>query len=385
MSATVTTPLRVGHELTEYVSAMTRRELTTRGLNRSTLERQLLLARDDMSPNSAISHLVGLQSQQPIAPFIGLWTRLNGFKREDLVSQLASHTVVKATTMRSTLHMMTAGDYVAFRSTLQPALTSASESISKQRSSAPDVDTLVAISRDFFAEQSRTYAELTKMIQDLYPAADVGPLRYAVRMHLPLVQVPTDAMWCFPGNPKFTLADEWIGQPIPTEDRLGDLIIAYLRSYGPASVKDFETWSGITKTKSAFGSMKDSLTTVTVEKHELFDVPDASYPDEDAPAPVRFLPEYDNLLRAYQTRTRVIADEHKPKVYLPALRLASTVLVDGYVAGVWKIETTKQASTLAVELFSKPTTAQRNELLAEAQSLIEFATPEAATRSVQLS
>jgi hypothetical protein len=356
--------------------------LSVRDLNRTTLARQLLLEPSRMSAHEATGALVGLQSQQPIAPFIGLWSRLDSFKREDLAGPIADRSIVKATTMRATLHLMTAPDYLELRAALQPQLTDALESITRRRGANPPVAALVEHARAFLAPEPRSYAELTTFLTGLYPTGDPGAMRYAVRTHLPLVQFPTDATWCFPGNPKFTLAESWLGESIPMVDRTEALIRRYLRAFGPASVQDVQTWSGLKNLRPTIAEMDDLITVTLDGKKQLLDVADGIYADGTDPAPIRFLPEYDNLLRAFHVRHRVIADEHKPRVYLPALRLAATVLVDGFVAGVWRIETTRQQSTLIVEPFTNWTTARREEATAIAERLIAFAAPTATSRAV---
>ena len=162
-------------------------------------------------------------------------------------------------------------------------------------------------------------------------------MRYTVRTHLPLVQVPTNTRWSFPGNPRFTLAEDWLGVRLPTATHLPELVERYLRAFGPASVKDMQTWSYLDGLQDVFAQM-DLTRYRDARGRELFDVPGLEIELEDASAPVRFLPEFDNLLLAHQDRTRVVAQQHRKRVFLPGLRVAATVLVDGFVAGVWTTE-----------------------------------------------
>ena len=364
---------------------MAGRILTLRELNRATLARQHLLERASRTVPDMIEQLVGLQAQLPRAPYVGLWTRLHRFQRDDLANLIDNRTVIKATLMRSTLHLFTADDYLRLRETLQPVMTSAFESIAKRRDSRLDYDRIIAAARDFLAEQPRSFAEIADMLTALVPDGDPGAMRYAVRTHLPLVQVPTDTAWSYPGNPQFALAEDWLKQSIPTEDNLRTLVFRYLAAFGPATVTDLQTWSGLSKLKEVVVSLKPELRTYRDEKRrELFDVPDAPLPDADTPVPVRFLPEFDNLLLGHKDRTRVVADEYRSKVYLPGLRVSATILVDGFVQGVWKIERKKKAATLRIECFAPLTKPQQQALMDEAEALIRFVESDAETFAVEV-
>ncbi|MDQ1300702.1 MAG: hypothetical protein QG637_622 [Chloroflexota bacterium] len=353
---------------------MIERILTLRELNRATLARQMLLERATVSAPAAIERLVGLQAQLPVAPYVGLWTRLTGFRRDDLATAIVEHGVVKATTMRATLHLLTAEDYLRFRATLQPMLTYAGRSIAKRRGgNTIDVPALLALAREYIAEQPRTFEEISAMLAERLPDHDIGALRYTVRTHLPLTQTPTDARWSYPGNPHFALAEAWLGRPISPEEDLKALVFRYLAAFGPASVQDVQTWSGFPKLKEAIGEFKADLRVYRDERgRELLDLPDTPLVDEATPAPVRFLPEYDNLLLSHQNRTRVIPEKHHAHVFLAGLRVAATILVDGFVAGAWKIEKAKGAATLTITPFEPLAQATRDALAEEGERLARF-------------
>jgi hypothetical protein len=358
---------------------MADRILTQRDINRATLARQMLLERASIPVPAAIERLVGLQAQLPVSPYVALWTRLPDFKRSDLADLIEAHRVVKATMMRATLHILTAEDYLKLRATLQPALIAASANIAKRRGGYNfDRDELLKAARDFIAEKPRTFAEISDMVAELMPEIDVGSLRYTVRTHLPLVQVPITTGWSYPGNPQFTLADSWIGKSISPEEDLRTLVFRYLAAFGPATVADIQTWSGLPKLKDAVEKFKPDLQILRDEKkRELLDLPDMPLLDGDTPAPERFLPEFDNLLLSHQNRTRVIADEYRKKVYLPGLRVAATILVDGFVRGVWKVETKKGVATLTIEPFAALTKQNRAALTEEGEQLVRFVAPDA--------
>jgi len=364
---------------------MSNQVMTVRSLNRATLARQLLLAREPVSAVEAIERLVGLQAQDSAAPFIGLWTRLSGFTRAQLAQALLDKTVVKATTMRATLHLLSATDYLHFRTTLQPMLTQAADSIVKQRDGAIDLAAILDAARQFLAESPRSMAAISEMLTAAYPDVDIGSMRYSVRLHLPLVQVPTAVAWSFPGNPEFTLAEPWLGQPVAAQTDLAGLIRRYLAAFGPATVTDLQTWSGFPKLKAEVEQLRPTLVTFRDEtKRELFDLPDAPRPDEAVAVPVRFLPPFDNLLLAHDKRTRIVAEAHRKRVYLPGLRVAATFLVDGFVRGTWQIKRVKSEATLHVEPFAPLDAADRAALLEEAEQLVRFCEPDAKNYHVQI-
>jgi hypothetical protein len=351
---------------------MADRILRLRELNRATLARQMLLERQTLPVPAAIERLGGLQAQLPLPPYIGLWTRLRDFHRDDLARLIENRIVLKATLMRATLHLFTAEDYVRFRTTLQPVLAGAASAIARQRGVDFELDKVLKAARRFIGEKPRTFAEISDMVTKLMPGHDVGAMRYTVRTHLPLVQVPITSGWSYSNKPEFTLAESWLGQPISTEDNLQKLVFRYLAAFGPASVTDAQTWLGL-KLKDMFEMLKPGLQTYRDEgRRELFDLPDVALPAEDVPAPVRFLPEFDNLLLSHSNRTRVIADEWRSKVYLPGLRVAATILVDGFVRGTWKIEKTKAVATLVIQPFDKLTKRDRAALIEEGEGLLRF-------------
>ena len=350
---------------------MVTRILKLRELNRATLSRQMLLARTTLPIPAAIERLIGLQAQLASAPYVGLWTRLRDFQREDLATLIEKRDIVKATMMRATLHLCTAADYLTFRTTLAPLLIGAASSIAKDRG-AFELDKVLKAARKFIGEKPRTFAQISEMLTELLPDVDVGAMRYSVRTHLPLVQVPIASGWSYSNKPEFTLAEPWIGQTISPDDQLPALVRRYLAAFGPASVTDAQTWLGM-KLKDTFEKLRPQFVTYRDEgRRELFDLPDIALPDEEVSAPIRFLPEYDNLLLSHSNRTRVVADEYRPKVYLPGLRVAATILVDGFVRGVWKVEKTKTAAALVIEPFEKLTKKDRAALIEEGERLLRF-------------
>lgn len=363
---------------------MGERVLTLRELNRATLARQMLLEREGLSVPEAVERLVALQAQVPSPPYIGLWTRLRNFRREDLTRLLEQRRVVRATLLRSTLHLMTAADYLLLRPALQPALTRSLRSIAGRRLEGLDVYRLVAAARAFFEEGPRTFAELRPILADLAPDRDPSALAYAVRTHLPLVQVPSGGVWGYSGKAPFTLAQSWLGQPLPHSEDPRDLVLRYLAAFGPATVGDVQAWSGLVRLKEPVEDLKPQLRTFRDERgKELLDLPGAPLPPADTPAPPRFVPDYDNLVLSHGDRTRVIADEHRSKVFLSAARVRATFLLDGFVRGVWKIEKDRRSATLVIEPFEPLSKEDRDALAEEGERLLRFVEDGAETFEVR--
>ena len=345
----------------------------------------MLLARERTNVLDAVARLVGLQAQAPRPPFVGLWTRLERFSRDDLLRLLSARRLVRVTAMRGTLHLMTAADYIALRGALQPALTRGMQSVLRDRAKALDFSALDAAARAFFAKAPGTFDALRTVLQQKYPKGDERAMAYAIRTSLPLVQVPTDARWGFPASPDFALADGWLGKTVRTTDAPAPVLVRrYLAGFGPATPADAQLWSGLPALREIFESLRPTLVTFRdVKKRELFDLPDAPRPVADSPAPVRFLPEFDNLVLSHADRTRVLADEHRPRVVLKNLQVRATFLVDGFVAGTWKIDRKKNAATLVVEPFRPLARKTVAELEAEGDRLLDFTDDDAEERDVR--
>jgi hypothetical protein len=359
--------------------------LTTRALNRASLARQMLLARENTTVLKAVERLAGLQAQVPRPPFIGLWTRLQRFSPADLTRLVHDRKVVRATMMRATLHLVTTKDYLALRPALQPMLSAALAGVMKDRARDLDLEALAAATRKCLDEHPRTFDEIRAALRAAWPKADERAMGYAVRMHLPLVQVPTEALWGWPGVAGFADAEAWIGRRVggPADPR--PLVLRYLAAFGPATVTDAQAWSALRGLKETFEALRPELRVFRDEKgRELFDLPKAPRPPADTPAPVRFLPDYDNLLLAHSDRTRVIEDADRPKVVTANLRVLPTFLVDGRVAGTWKLERKKAAATVTLDPFRSLSRKERAELSAEGAALARFLESDAETFDVRL-
>jgi hypothetical protein len=288
--------------------------------------------------------------------------------------------------MRCTLHLMTAADYIALRGALQPALTRSMQSVLRDRANALDLPALQRIASAFFANAPGTFDGLRSTLQTNYPDGDERAMAYAIRTSVPLVQVPTDARWGFPASSDFALADAWLGQTVRTTAApADDLVRRYLAGFGPATPADAQVWSGLPGLREIFERLRPTLVTFrSANARELFDLPDAPRPPPDSPAPVRFIPEFDNLVLSHADRTRVLADEHRSAVVLKNLQVRATFLVDGFVAGTWKIERKKNAAALVVEPFRPLARKIVAELEAEGGRVLAFTDDDAEVRDVRV-
>jgi hypothetical protein len=207
---------------------------------------------------------------------------------------------------------------------------------------------------------------------------------FVVRMLLPLVIVPEEAPWGFRADPRFIEASTWLGQAVGTGGDLRQLVRRYLRAFGPATVVDAQAWSGVKGLRPVFEEMRSELIVLRDErKRELFDLPDAPRPPEDTPAPIRFIADYDNLILSHNDRTRIIADEHRPKVVSRNLRVAATFLVDGFVAGTWKTSTKKDVAALDIQPFVALSHETQVALEEEGDGLLRFLEAGAKSRIIR--
>jgi hypothetical protein len=347
------------------------------------LARQLLLERADIPVASAVERLCGIQAQEARPPFVGLWTRVAGFRAEDLHSLLHKRSLVRATFLRGTLHLLSARDYVALRASVQPVLTDGLRVLGS-RAKGLDLDQVLPAAAELFAERPRDFAELRTLLQARFPDMNERALGFSARMMLPLVMVPTDDRWAFPAAACFTPAEDWLSEPLSDDESPEELVRRYLAAFGPATAADVQAWSGLKGIGQVLGELRPELVTLRDEQgRELFDLPDAPRPDGDLPVPPRFLPEFDNLVLSHADRTRVIADEHRGHVVTKNLRVRASVWYDGFACGIWDLERRRSGVALRVTPFAPLPDEAVHELTDEAEALLRFLEPETASTSVR--
>jgi len=373
---------------------------TARALGRATLARQHLLARADAAPLALIEHLVGLQAQAPWAPYVGLWTRLDPFTHADLAGPLLDRTAARVVAMRGTLHLLAADDALALPGLMSPVFARDLRVNPTYAPALRGVDTaaVAAAARALLEAEPLGAAALGAALAPGWPGVAPAALVHAARAHLPLVQVTPRAVWGRTGAATWTTAQAWLGRPAPDLEAPGArdaaidaLVLRYLRAFGPASVADVQRWTGLTRLGPALERLRPRLIALRVQTEPgarpgrvLVDLPDAPRPGPDAPAPVRFLPEFDNLTVAHADRTRLLSEPDRRRLWRPNGAVPGTFLVDGVVGGAWRVTRSGGVATLVVEPFRPLSRAARDEVEAEGAALVRFAADDASSHRVRV-
>ncbi|HSJ19341.1 MAG TPA: winged helix DNA-binding domain-containing protein [Nocardioidaceae bacterium] len=317
-------------------------EVTERQLNRATLARQLLLRRESLDVVAGARRVVAIQAQQAASPYVALWNRLEGFDPADVDEAFADRSLVKATLMRITLHAVHSDDYPVMHAAMQPTLRGArlgDPRFTESGLSAADADALVPHLLEF-TERPRSNAEVEAWIEDRLGVPPKG-VWWALRSFAPLLHAPTGGPWSFGLRPAYVAA----GTPATPGDRgladegLPGLVLRYLGGFGPASVADIAQFALVQRSRArkALAAMSDDLVEIDGPGGtKLFDVPGAPLPPEDSPAPPRLMAMWDSVLLAYADRSRIIPRDYRRLVARNNGDVLPTLLVDGYVAGVWR-------------------------------------------------
>jgi len=354
-----------------------------------------------------VHHLVGLQAQNAWSPYLGLFSRVDGFRHAQLGDALVGRSLARIAVMRGTIHLVTADDAL-----LLPVLTAPlyvrDLRVNAQHSAplaAIDVTQVTAAARALVDERPRVTTDLGALLAEQFPGTPPTSLAYAARGTLPLVQVPPRGVWGRSGATTWTTAWSWLGagspdlsDPDALDAAMEDLLLRYLAAFGPASVADAQSWSGLTGLRAVADRLGDRVQRFVAEPspgkvrpREVLDVPDGPRPDGATPAPVRFLPDYDNVLLGHADRTRLIDDERRRSLQSANGVIPGTFLLDGRVGGTWRIERTKRGArsdgelaTIVVRPFEPLTRDAARDVSAEAQDVVMFLADDAADHAVRI-
>ena len=342
-------------------NAKAERVLTLRELNRALLERQLLLGRRRLAAAGAIERLCALQAQYSPSPYIALWSRITGFRKEQLARALEERKVVKSTLFRITLHMTSARDYPYFAAAWLPAAREMTPRLTIEKAAELSRKVSAAAGKPVTHEQIESIA-----------AEEMGG-RWRVRTLAPLLHVPPSGTWGFHGRPELLLMKAWLGGDLPTrEEGARHLVRSYLAAFGPATQQDLLRFSGVRIGDLRPGLEQLELRTFRDERGRvLLDLPRAPLPEGDVPAPVRFLPKWDSSLLAYAPpeRTRILPEKFRSTVIRKNGDVLPTVLVDGFVAASWNVD---KKRGLEIEPLRRLTKTERAEIDEEGERLVEF-------------
>jgi hypothetical protein len=355
--------------------------LDRRRLNRALLARQLLLDRRATGAAAVIARLVGMQAQAPLAPYTGLWSRIEGFVPGDLARLLVDRRVVRLVLQRGTIHLITAADALTLRPLVQPLLD---RDLDTNTTWAPglaglDRAELAAAARALYARGPLTNGELRQGLAERWPDRPPAALAHGARGLLALVQVPPRGLWGQGGQVRCLPAEQWLGRPVDPDPDIGAVVRRYLAAFGPASVADAQTWAGVTGLAEIFARLRPGLRVFRDEDgRELYDLPRAPRPAADTPAPVRLLADFDNILLSHADRRRIIGDDARRALFSRNGIMPGTVLSDGVVRGAWRLDRDRKqgTATLSVSPLSSFTKSEADDVTGEACRLLEFAAPE---------
>ncbi|MFD6100201.1 winged helix DNA-binding domain-containing protein [Nocardiopsis flavescens] len=353
--------------------------LSTRALNRATLQRQLLLARTHLPVADVVTRLVGLQAQTAHTWYLGLENRIEDLDPHRVGAMLTDGGLVRVTLMRGTLHLVTPRDCRFLRPTVQPAIDRGfSASRHGRATRGLDLDALARAGYRLLLDRPLAPRELGERLAEQWPGVPGDHLAQAVKDRLPLVQIPPRGVWGAAGAPALAPADTWTGLAMDAGPDPAGLVLRYLAVFGPASVKDVQAWSSLTRLAPVVDGLRDRLVELRAEDGTvLFDLPDAPRPGGDVDAPVRFLYDFDNVLRGHADRGRVLPHEHRSRLASRNGMPPGTVLVDGFVRASWRtVRPRGSAAALEVTLFEPVGAGDRDAIAAEGERTLAFLEPE---------
>jgi hypothetical protein len=340
--------------------------LSLRDLNRTLLRRQHLLERTNAPALHMVEHLLGLQAQENLPPYLSLTARLEGFDPRELSDALEHKDAARFLTLRGTIHVLVPDDALALRPWVQGMLDqqSASNQMSRPARGVP-VDDLVAATRGLLEPGPLAVKQLGQQLAEVFADVSAAALAHTARELVPMVQVPPRGLWKRSGGVVYQTVEAYFGRPAMTVD-VHALVRRYLRAFGPATAADMTTWSRVTRLGPAFESMKHELVVVECEDGKRrYDVPDAPYVDGDTPAPVRLLGTYDNVWLSHANRDHIVPVDVRPRWMGTNGGVGNTIFVDGFMAGLWWI----RDGRVVTDVFRRLSRSDKSGLAAEVDTI----------------
>ena len=363
---------------------MPERALTTADRNRALLARQLLLERAKLPLTRALERVGGIQAQYAPSSYIGLWSRLDGFALADLTKALERRRVVQGTLLRSTIHLVSAGDYWAFALGSRAARQVGWLRFDKKRLSNTDMKAAAKEVRAMVAGRVASRDELLELARRRDPERPTHVWN-GLSAWVELVRAPPSGTWDRRRADLYALAEDWLGPPdIGAEQGTELLLRRYLRGFGPARLVDAADWAGLPVAELEAAAEALTLRRFRDEAgRELLDLPRAPLPGGSTRAPVRFLPTWDATLLVHARATQILPERFRPLVFSTKTPHSTpTFLVDGAVAGKWRVERSGKKATLEMEVFERPPARAKRDLRAEAEQLVRFHEPDAESHRV---
>jgi hypothetical protein len=353
-----------------------------RALNRALLARQGLLERVELPLLEIIDRLVGLQAQATMPPYYGLWSRVAGFAPDELGRLLVDRELVRIKLMRGTVHMVSPADAAWLRPLVGVVIERGHNGAFGRRMGGANRELLGRTAGELLAAGPLSGRELARELIGRGIGDDVEAIANAALAYAPLVQVPPRGVWGSGGQARYATLPAWTGRELAARPSVDELVLRYLRGFGPASVMDAQSWSGLTKLAVVFERLRPRLVCLRNEHgRELFDLPDAPRPDPETGAPVRFLGEFDNVTLGHADRRRIVPESF-PGVSRVG-RAVNQVLIDGMLRATWWIERDgRERAKLVVRVYGELSAGARDEVADEGRQMVEFAV-ESGRRSVE--
>lgn len=352
--------------------------VSNRVLNRTLLARQHLLERSTLTTSQMCDHLVGLQAQDVPPPFVGLWSRIADFDPATVSTGLEDRSLVRITLMRGTIHLVTPPDALRIAPHIQPELEKAPfrKGFNFGAMVGLDSEEVRANGEAVLGDEPMSAADMRAEAARRYPDRDAGAVLQAWLYQLPVLQTPPRGRWRDNSRPVWSRVEPWLSAPLDPTYPVSELILRYLRAFGPAGTMDMQAWSRLPAMKQAVTDLGDRVRTYTDDRgRTLYDAADLELADPDLPAPVRLLGWYDNALLSHKDRSRIVGDTSAPPLRAFATNVSS-ILIDGFLAGVYKIFVKAGIAHLRVSPTREWTKTEAAQVEQEAAALLAFLEPE---------